>query len=247
MNMAIDEAIFMARIEDQIPNTLRFYTWNPSAVSIGKFQSVEKEVNLENCKKHGVDVVRRITGGGAVYHDKHGEITYSVVANKKDFGNENIIVIYKKIYSGLANTLKKLGIDADFDEGNTKKCPNLTVKGKKISGSAQAHRKIGFLQHGTVLINVDLQKMFTFLRVPWGKTRLEIVNVAKNKISAINRELEKKISKKILESSLIEGFRKSFKLPLAEGKLTVYEQILANKLYYEKYCANRWNLYGESS
>ena len=89
--------------------------------------------------------------------------------------------------------------------------------------------------------------MFTFLRVPWGKTRLEIVNVAKNKISAINLELENKISKKILENSLIEGFRKGFKFPLAEGKLTVYEQTLANKLYHEKYCTNRWNFYGKSS
>jgi lipoate-protein ligase A len=84
MNMAIDEAILDARINGIVPNTVRFYRWNPSAVSIGKFQNIENEVYLENCLKHGVDVVRRITGGGTVYHDVEGEITYSVVASKDD-------------------------------------------------------------------------------------------------------------------------------------------------------------------
>ncbi|MGB9779129.1 MAG: lipoate--protein ligase family protein, partial [Candidatus Bathyarchaeales archaeon] len=73
-NMAIDEAILTARIHNLIPNTIRFYRWKPSAVSIGKFQNIQNEVNIENCKKYGVDVVRRITGGGTVYHDAEGEI-----------------------------------------------------------------------------------------------------------------------------------------------------------------------------
>ncbi len=60
MNMAIDEAILQARLAGEVPDTLRFYRWNPSAVSIGRFQKIENEVNLEECKKHGVDVVRRM-------------------------------------------------------------------------------------------------------------------------------------------------------------------------------------------
>ena len=67
-NMAIDEAVLRARIADKVPNTVRFYRWKPSAVSIGRFQNVNNEVNLDNCAKHGVEMVRRITGGGAVYH-----------------------------------------------------------------------------------------------------------------------------------------------------------------------------------
>ena len=76
MNMAIDEAILQARIEEKVPNTFRLYRWRPSCASIGKNQSMEHEVDTETCKKLGVDYVRRITGGGAVYHDYLGEITY---------------------------------------------------------------------------------------------------------------------------------------------------------------------------
>lgn len=82
--MSIDEAIALARPKGETPNTVRLYRWNPSAVSLGYFQSVEKEVNLEACEEKGVDVIRRITGGGAVYHDYDGEITYSLVAPEND-------------------------------------------------------------------------------------------------------------------------------------------------------------------
>jgi len=70
--MAIDEAIASARRREETPNTVRMYRWNPSAVSIGYFQSIAKEVNLEECEKQEVDVIRRITGGGAVFHDYNG-------------------------------------------------------------------------------------------------------------------------------------------------------------------------------
>ena len=81
LNMAIDEAILTARVAEKVPNTLRFYRWQPSTVSIGKNQTPEKEVYLDAAKRLGVDVVRRCSGGGTVYHDFEGEVTYSVVAN----------------------------------------------------------------------------------------------------------------------------------------------------------------------
>src|SRR5208283_3711959 len=80
VNMAIDEAILTARIAGQVPNTLRFYRWQPSAVSIGKNQNPEAEVYLDACTQLGVDMVRRVSGGGTVYHDYDGEVTYSVTA-----------------------------------------------------------------------------------------------------------------------------------------------------------------------
>src|SRR4030042_3700244 len=86
VNMAIDEAILNARIANQVPNTLRLYRWQPSAVSIGKNQKPENEVYLDTAKKLGVDVVRRISGGGTVYHDFEGEVTYSVIARVADLG-----------------------------------------------------------------------------------------------------------------------------------------------------------------
>ena len=82
-NMAIDEAILNARLRNEVPNTLRFYRWKPSTVSIGKNQSISTEANIYECEKAGVDIVRRITGGGAVYHDYEGEITYSIIVKQE--------------------------------------------------------------------------------------------------------------------------------------------------------------------
>lgn len=246
VNMAIDEAILGARLQNRVPNTLRFYCWKPSAVSIGKFQNTDNEVLLENCEKHGVDVVRRITGGGTVYHDEEDEITYSAVISKKDLETEDITAVYAKIYSGIAEAVRSLGIVADFDEGNAKTCPNLTVKGRKISGSAQSHKKDVVLQHGTLLINVDLEKMFTFLRVPWAKTCMEVVNVAKGRITSIRRELGKNVSIAEVQNVLIEGFRKALNVEFVDGELTPYERALADKLCKEKYSTTDWNLHGKN-
>ena len=245
-NMAIDEAILTARTRNLAPNTIRFYRWNPSAVSIGKFQNIENEVQLDKCKKYGVDVVRRITGGGAVYHDTEGEITYSVVANKKDLKAENINAVYAKFYGGIAEALKILGINADFNEGNAKTCPNLIVNSKKISGSAQSHKRGVVLQHGTLLVDVDLEEMFTFLRVPWAKTCIEVINVAKNKITSIKKELGKTVSVEEVNNALSEGFKKALNIQLLEGELTPYENEIASKLYKEKYTTDEWNFKGIS-
>lgn len=245
-NMAIDEAILTARTRNLAPNTIRFYRWNPSAVSIGKFQNIENEVQLDKCKKYGVDVVRRITGGGTVYHDTEGEITYSVVANKKDLKAENINAVYAKFYGGIAEALKILGINADFNEGNAKTCPNLTVNSKKISGSAQSHKKGVVLQHGTLLVDVDLEEMFTFLRVPWAKTCMEVINVAKNKITSTKKELGKTVSVEEVNNALSEGFKKALNIQLLEGELTPYENEIASKLYKEKYTTDEWNFKGIS-
>ncbi|MEM4704247.1 MAG: biotin/lipoate A/B protein ligase family protein [Candidatus Bathyarchaeia archaeon] len=245
-NMAIDEAILTAKLARLVPNTLRLYGWNPPAVSIGKFQNMQNEVQVENCRKQGVDVVRRITGGGAVYHASKDEITYSVIADKKDMHTEDITTIYAKIYAGIVNALQNLGITADFSEGNQKNCPNLTVKGKKISGSAQAHKKGVVLQHGTLLIDVDLEKMFTVLRVPWAKTCMEVVGVAKRKITSINKELGKKTSAETVMHALVEGFQKALNVPLVIGELTPYEQQLAIKLRNEKYATEEWNFQGKT-
>ena len=246
-NMAIDEAILTARIKNLIPNTIRFYRWNPSAVSIGKFQNVENEVHLDNCRKFGVDVVRRITGGGTVYHDAEGEITYSVIASKENLEAKDIAVVYEKIYAGLSEALKILGLTADFNEGDTRTCPNLTVNGRKISGSAQCHKGEFFLQHGTLLLDVDLEKMFTLLRIPWAKTCMEVVNVAKQKITSIKNELGREVSVTAVYQALIEGFKKALNIQLVHEELTCYERELAEKLCEEKYATDNWNFYGGST
>jgi len=247
MNMAIDEAILKARIENLARNTLRFYCWKPSAVSIGRFQKIENEVQLSNCRKHGVDVVRRISGGGTVYHDAQDETTYSVISHRKDLKAPDITAIYAKIYGGLAEATKILGLRADFSEGNVKACPNLMVNGRKISGSAQSHKKGVVLQHGTLLIDVNLEKMFTFLRVPWARTCMEVISVADHKITSIKKELGRDVSIEEVNKALVEGFQKALNVKIVEGKLTSYERELAEKLCKEKYDTDGWNFHGKSN
>jgi len=244
-NMAIDEAVLRARIEERVPNTIRFYQWSPSAVSIGRFQDVSQETHVENCKKHGVNVVRRISGGGAVYHDCDGEITYSVIMSEKDLGSEDVVAGYHLICNGLVEAAKTLGVRADFNLGDPKRCPNVTVSGRKISGSAQSRKRGVLLQHGSFLLDVDLKKMFTFLRVPWAQTLTDVLNIARKRLTSIKQELGTTVSTDKACQALITGFQRALNIQLIEGELTRYEQSLAEKLRREKFVTDNWNLKGK--
>ena len=243
-NMAVDEAVVTARIAGLVPNTLRFYRWKPSTVSVGRFQDVFKEVNVENCRRHGVDIVRRITGGGAVYHDRDGEITYSVIVNEKELGFVDVVSAYNVICNGLIEAAKILGIHADFHPGDPKQCPNVTISGRKISGSAQHHRRGVLLQHGTFLVDVDLEKMFRFLKVPWAKSFMDVLIIAQKRLTSVQHELGSSVSTEEAYQALVRGFEKALKIQLVKGELTSYEQTLAEKLRKEKFATEDWNLKG---
>jgi len=242
-NMAMDEAILTARIAGKVPNTIRFYRWKPSAVSIGRFQDLFSEVHVENCRKHGVDVVRRITGGGAVYHDYDGEITYSLVVDDADM---DIISAYKAVCAGLIEAVKILGTIAEFNPLDSKQCPNITIKGKKISGSAQSCKRGILLQHGTFLVDINHEKMFTFLKVPWAKTLVDVLEVSKKKLTSAQQELELRMSMEEAYQALVGGFEKALKIQLVEEELTSYEWKLAEKLRKTKFATEDWNFNGKA-
>jgi lipoate-protein ligase A len=245
-NMAVDEAIATARIEDSVPNTLRLYRWNPSAVSIGRFQDIANEVQVDNCRQKNVDIVRRLTGGGAVYHDTQNEITYSVVAREKDFGTTDVVQAYNRICDGIIETVKILGVNAGFSPGDPRNCPTVAINGKKISGSAQYHRSGVLLQHGTFLLDVELETMFTFLRVPWARNISDVICVASEKITSIEKELNNHIDRKDAAEALIQGFKKALTIQLKEGTLTDAERARASRLRSEKYSRDAWNLKGKA-
>lgn len=157
-NMAVDEAIAAGVTACTSPPTIRFYTWNPGAVSIGYFQRLHDEVDTAACHAKGIDYVRRRTGGGAVYHDRQGEITYSVIAPESCFSRD-IRASYREICGGIVKGLASLGIPAEFRPIN-----DVVVRGRKISGSAQTRRQGVLTQHGTVLYTLDRDTMFSVLR-----------------------------------------------------------------------------------
>jgi len=244
MNMAIDEAILTSRIENLVPNTLRFYQWKPSAVSIGKNQNPKEQVYLDALREHGADLVRRTSGGGTVYHDQTGEITYSVTAQTRDLG-QDVTAIYKCVYAAVNDALRLLGIPADCSVGNQKNCPNLTVAGKKISGSAQTLRHGVVQQHGTLLLSLDLPLMFRLLRVPFTDDCALAAQIAQRKITSVQNELHHAVSAETVQNALAQGFKAILKVHLGNGALTQFEQALANKFYKEKYSTASWNNTGK--
>jgi len=227
-NMAIDEAILIGGTP-----TLRFYKWRPSAISIGYFQSMEEEVNLKECEKQNIDVVRRITGGGAVYHDSNGEITYSFVC-PQEMLPKKIMDIYSLICSSLALGLRYIGLDAEHRGIN-----DIVVNGKKISGSAMTRKYGNVLQHGTLLLRVDVKKMFSLLKV--GKEKIsdkEIKNV-EERVTSVEKE-GGVLDEEEIKRALMVGFEEKMHLRFYEGEIT-QEEISEAKKLREKYESREWN------
>lgn len=154
MNMALDEACMQSVKEGQMP-TIRLFGWDKPSVTIGCFQCLSDEVDIKAIKEDGVPITRRITGGGAVYHDQ--EITYSLVAPEKLF-SKDIPTSYGQVIKPILKALHKLGIKAKFRPLN-----DLVYEGKKISGNAQTRKGGVLLQHGTIILSVDEDKMFRYL------------------------------------------------------------------------------------
>ncbi|MHA1798980.1 MAG: lipoate--protein ligase family protein [Candidatus Helarchaeota archaeon] len=236
-NMAIDEAILNARIKNEVPNTLRFYRWKPSAVSIGKNQSVTTEVNIRECEKKGVDIVRRITGGGAVYHDFEGEITYSVIIKQEKNIPFETDLSFIKLCKGIIIALNKIGLNAYHGKHH---CPSIFIADRKISGNAQTRRKGFILQHGTILSDYDPELMYTFLRVREGIKKEKVVHSVYQKVTTIRRELNEKINFGKFEKILIESFEEAFKTQFIKEQLTKSEKEEADKLRTEKYITKSW-------
>jgi len=235
-NMALDEAIAIAKTKNLVPNTVRFYRWQPSAVSIGYFQSMEDEVDIAACNEWRVDYVRRVTGGGAVYHDKEGELTYSIiVAENHRLISKDFQETYQTLCSSLVQGLNLLGIPAKFKQIN-----DIVVSEKKISGSAQT-RKMGIvLQHGTILRRVNPTLMFTILKVPNEKIRDKLIKNVDERVTSIERYLGKEVSFKELKKALRNGFEKAFQIKLIEGQLIDFEKNLTDKII-KKYSSDDWN------
>ena len=231
-NMALDEAISDAvRQKESLP-TIRIYKWLPSAVSIGYFQSLKDEVDVELCRSMGVDFVRRRTGGGAVYHDSLGEITYSIIAPETLFP-KGINESYHAICDLVVDALKKVGISSEFKPIN-----DIIANGRKISGNAQTRRAGVLLQHGTILYRLDVAKMFSLLKVPKEKISDKFIQDVKQRVTSVT-DINPAISESQLKDALIAAFTdgKEFEL----GKITEKEKADALKLAKSRYSSDEWN------
>jgi len=182
-------------------------------------------VDIKKCRQMGIDVVRRITGGGAVLHES--ELTYSFITNVYP---KNIMESYSLICDAIVMCVNKLGFNAKFAPLN-----DIIVNGKKVSGNAQTRKKDTLLHHGTILLNVNLEKMFSVLKVPSEKVKDKMIDDAKGRVRGLNKTFEQ------VANNLKESFSEKFSAEIIVDDLTLKEEESTKKLAKEKYSSDQWN------
>jgi lipoate-protein ligase A len=234
-NMAIDRAVLEAHSKNKVPPTVRFYTWSPPAISIGYFQGLDEEVDLGICKRLGIDYVRRITGGGAVFHEN--ELTYSIVISESHPEiPKNILDSYARICGAVMKGLTNIGIESRYMPIN-----DIIVNKKKISGNAQTRKLKTVLQHGTVLTDVDVDKMFSVLKVPNEKIKDKMISDVKQRVTSVKHILGKELEFENMVSAMKKGFEEEFEINLVKDNLTSGEEILTKKFEREYFGSKEWN------
>ena len=258
-NMAVDEAIFRASQHEGSMPTLRFYGWEPAAVSIGFFQDLSLDINIEACRSNKIHIVRRITGGRAVFHS--AELTYSIIGREEDPKfPAGILNRYRIISECISSTLSHFGVQAEMKKerrNSTEKnldgfcfsAPSqyeLLVNGKKICGSAQARSNGSFLQHGSLLI--DLDPSLTCALMSFDKTNREekIADIEKT-TTCINFEVNRSIYLNDLCAVLAASFESKFAIRLIPGTLNSDELSMVDNLIENKYGTDSWNYEAKSS
>ncbi len=252
--MAVDEAVFRAAQKGDAPPTLRFYGWRRPTVSIGYFQDPCRDISLATCRAEGIEIVRRPTGGRAVLHE--GDLTYSVVARADDpLFSTDILSTYRVISACLAEGLRRLGVPAEMaPEGRVAESGpgpapcfalpsrfELIVDGKKICGSAQGRSRGAFLQHGSLLLTFDAERMARFLTGPRA-SREGQARALEASVTCLGRHLSPLPGTEGLCRVLREAFAQTWEVEFVEGGLSAQERALAEKLRAEKYGCDAWNL-----
>lgn len=239
LNMAVEEAILLAAEKGLTSNTIRLWI-NPRSVIIGRFQNVFHEVNLKVCNKYGITIVRRFTGGGAVYHD-YGNLNWTIVLNKNHPLAPKIPAeIYKVASNAIIEGIKSLGVRVIFESPNI-----IQIGGKKISGLAAYVKKNTILCHGTLLVNTDLSILPEALSVDYklgGQTLSRSWRTsAHTEVTTLQHELNKRIPISFVKELILLGFDKLYGIVPKLGKLNNFEERTTQILYYEKYVKKEWN------
>ncbi|MBP2018419.1 lipoate-protein ligase A [Symbiobacterium terraclitae] len=255
-NMAIDEAIARAHARGEVPPTLRFYGWAPPAVSIGYFQSMLKEVDLDAVRASGYGYVRRPTGGRLIFH--HMELTYSVVV-REELLPGGVIETYREISRGLLAGLAELGVAAELSGGerdprradpggfhtacfDTASAYELQVGGRKLAGSAQTRRDGVILQHGSILLDVDVPLLFRLMRLPEGAPAERLMARFRSKATTLREALGREVGYAEARDAFTAGFARALGLRLTSGSLTLAEEKEAETLVATKYGSDNWNI-----
>lgn len=255
-NMAMDETLLNFVSRGEIDPVIRFYTWNPATLSIGYFQRLQKEIDIDKVKEKGYGLVRRQTGGRGVLHDK--ELTYSVIVPESHPNMPSTVTeAYKIISQGLLEGFKNLGFETYFaiprskEERDKLKQPRssvcfdapswyeLVVEGRKIAGSAQTRQKGVILQHGSILQDIDIDDLFDMFIFKNERLKAKMKENFVQKAVAINDISNQHITLNEMENAFKSGFKKGLNIDFKPLELTEKQKEEVQELE-EKYRSEAW-------
>lgn len=223
-NIALDETLLESRAKGMSPDTVRFLQFDPQAVLVGFNQCVEQEIRIEYCEREGIDINRRITGGGAIFFDS-SQIGWEVICDRSFF---NISIanpsFFGKVSAPVISALNELGINASFRPRN-----DIEVNGKKISGTGGTEEGNAFLFQGTLLVDFDIETMIRSLRIPVEKLKDKEISTARERVTCLREELEMVPGEDLIKEILKRNFEREFGIVLEPGGLNEYETALFEK------------------
>lgn len=248
LNMALDEAILTHYLKGQVPPTLRVFRWLQPSISLGRFQNVEREIESELCEQQGVALVRRPTGGRAVYH--RDEFTYSIVIGKREGVPSGVVAAYAYLADSLIAALNALGIHAIISDEHVSKNPSaacfasstqadLTSSGYKLIGSAQVWKDDGLLQQGSLPLADRSGEFFAMLRYPGEEARQQALASYQKKTTPLHSFVPHATWAEVA-AAFKHGFSTALQTPFVPGTLTQAEWDLAHQLVAEKYSKLAW-------
>jgi lipoate-protein ligase A len=257
-NMALDEALLNWHSEGKIPPVIRFYGWNPATLSIGYFQKVDKEIDMDAVKRYRLGFVRRPTGGRGVLHEH--ELTYSVVVSEEHPNMPKTVTeAYRVISEGILKGFHYLGLEAYFavpktmEERDALENPRsavcfdapswyeLVVEGRKVAGSAQTRQKGVILQHGSILLDLDEDKLFSLFKYPSKRIKERMKRSFKDKAVPINEISPRKISLEEAKQAFSKGFTEGLNIDLEPFQLSEKELDYVHSLAHNRYESDDWN------
>lgn len=257
-NMALDEALLNWHSEGLIPPVIRFYGWEPAALSIGYFQKVEQEIDMEAVKTLRLGFVRRPTGGRGVLHEH--ELTYSIIVSEAypDMP-ETVTEAYRVLSEGLLEGFRNLGLDAYFsipesenEKADLKKpksavcfdAPSwyeMVVAGKKVAGSAQTRQKGVILQHGAILIDLDAEKLLSVFKFKDEASKERMRKKIPEKAVSINSLLDNGVTAEHCVPLFKAGFEKALSIQLTPYQLSENQLAEVREIEEKRYANDDWN------
>jgi lipoate-protein ligase A len=250
-NMAVDEAILEHIYRNKSLPTLRLYAWDPPCLSLGHAQPFA-DVDRNRLEHHGWEVVRRVTGGRAILHTD--ELTYSVIAPSNEPRVEgSILESYNRLAQALLSAVQSLEIPVEIkkDKVSENSTANpvcfevpstyeITVNGKKLIGSAQARKKEGVLQHGSLPLTGDLSRICQALVFENESAREEASKRLLERATTVESALGVGISWMKAAQAFIHAFEAQLGLSFERGGLSESESKRADELVREKYANSSW-------